>query len=451
MTAAAEPLDLKVEDQAPSKSLLRRVAIASMAGTTIEFYDFFIYGTAAALVFPQLFFSGLGTAAATVVSFATFGVAFLARPLGAIVFGHFGDKLGRKKTLIWTLLLMGIATVMIGLLPDAKMVEHFGLPNLVWMPGAALVVLRICQGLAVGGEWAGATLLAAEYAPPKQRGLYAMFPQIGPAIAFFLSSGTFLATNLIMGDKNPAFQTFGWRVPFLLSAVLVLVGLYVRTSIEETPMFKKRQAAAAANPGVTEERSPILGAIMKQPREVLLGGGALTMLFAFFYMGTAFLSSYGTAKMGLTRPMVLGIGMAAAFFFAASIGLSAWVSDKFGRKTVILTSCVLSIPWALGLFFILGVKTPLAFGIGLIGTLIIFGMSYGPAGAFLPEAFETKYRYTGAGMAYNLAGVLGGGVVPMVAASMTQGMHIGYMLAGVGVFSLICIVLMAETRHRVME
>lgn len=447
MTTTVEP-----RGKAPTptdNAMMRKVAVASCAGTTIEFYDFFIYGTAAALVFPSLFFSAFGPQAATVVSFATFGVAFLARPLGAIVFGHFGDKIGRKKTLISTLLLMGIATIMIGLLPDSKMIAHFGLPELAWAPGLALVILRICQGLAVGGEWAGATLLAAEYAPPSKRGLYAMFPQLGPAFAFLFSSGTFLATSLIMGDKNPAFMTFGWRVPFLLSALLVIVGLWVRVTIEETPMFKQAQAkrADALNP----QHPPVLGALTHQPREVLLGGGALTMLFAFFYMGTAFLSTYGTKNMGLSRPTVLAIGMLAAVVFAFSIGLSAMISDRFGRKAVILASCALSIPWGVALFAILANKTPFAFAIGLIGTLIIFGMSYGPAGAFLPEAFHTDYRYTGAGMAYNLAGVLGGGVTPMVAASMKSGMHIGYMLAGIGVFSLICIVLMAETRHRAMH
>ncbi|GAA1713917.1 MHS family MFS transporter [Propioniferax innocua] len=429
---------------------MRRVAVASCAGTTIEFYDFFIYGTAAALVFPSLFFSAFGEKASVVVSFATFGVAFLARPLGAVIFGHFGDRIGRKKTLIWTLLLMGIATVLIGLLPDAKMVEHFGLPNLAWAPGLALVILRICQGLAVGGEWAGATLLAAEYAPPKQRGLYAVFPQVGPAIAFFLSSGTFLTTNLIMGDENPAFLTFGWRVPFMLSALLVIVGLWVRVSIDETPMFKAQASERASDDRPTGERPPLLGAIVSQPKEVLLGGGALTMLFCFFYMGTAFLTSYGSKSMGLSRPLVLAIGMGAAVVFAASITFAGIYSDRIGRRKMILISCVVAIPWGFVLFMILGANTPLAFALGLMGTLAIFGLSYGPAGAFLPEAFDTKYRYTGAGMAYNLAGVLGGGVAPLVAASMSSPTHIGYMMAGIGVFSLICTVLMAETRHRKM-
>ena len=214
---------------------LRRVAVASCAGTTIEFYDFFIYGTAAALVFPKVFFPALGATAGTVASFATFAVAFFARPVGAILFGHYGDRIGRKRTLISTLLLMGIATVLIGLLPGAATIG-------VAAP-IILVLLRFAQGFAVGGEWAGATLLTAEYAPKGKRGLYGVFPQLGPAIAFALSSGTFLITGLVMGDTDEAFLNYGWRIPFLLSILLVGVGLYVRLSIEETPAFRAAQAA----------------------------------------------------------------------------------------------------------------------------------------------------------------------------------------------------------------
>ena len=217
---------------------MRRVAFASCAGTTIEFYDFFIYGTAAALVFPTVFFPALGDSAASVASFATFAVAFVARPLGAIGFGHFGDRLGRKKTLISTLLLMGAATVAIGLLPSAASIG-VAAPIL-------LVTLRFLQGLAVGGEWAGATLLAAEYAPPGKRGLYAAFPQLGPAIAFALSSGTFLLINRLVGETSPAFVEWGWRVPFVMSALLVLVGLYVRLKVEETPMFRETSRTRAS-------------------------------------------------------------------------------------------------------------------------------------------------------------------------------------------------------------
>lgn len=426
----------------PSRKTLRKVAFASFAGTTIEFYDFFIYGTAAALVFPVVFFPALGAAAGTVASFATFAVAFFARPVGAIIFGHYGDRIGRKKTLITTLLMMGTATVLIGLIPDASTIG-------VAAP-IILVVLRFVQGLAVGGEWAGATLLVAEYAPKGKRGLFGSFPQVGPSVAFALASGTFLVTNLTLGDKSEAFISIGWRVPFILSALLVMVGLWVRLSIEETPVFKNAAQATAAT------RLPILESVRRQPREILLGGGSLTLLFAFFYLGTAYLTSYATSPSGmqLSRVEVLSTGMVASVFVAAATLASGILSDRFGRKKVIATSCILAVPWSLALFPILSANTVFAFGLGLTVTLVIFAISYGPAGALLPELFETRYRYTGAGMGYNLAGVVGGGIVPLVAAQLagTSGtMAVGFLLAGIGVFSVLCTLALPSREKQGLE
>ena len=426
----------------PSPKTLRKVAFASAAGTTIEFYDFFIYGTAAALVFPVVFFPALGAAAGTIASFGTFAVAFFARPVGAIIFGHFGDRIGRKKTLITTLLMMGIATVMIGLIPDASTIG-VAAPIL-------LVVLRFVQGLAVGGEWAGATLLVAEYAPKGKRGLFGSFPQLGPSVAFALASGTFLITNLTLGDKSEAFITIGWRVPFILSAVLVLVGLWVRLSIEETPVFKNAATAT------TTTKLPILESVKRQPREILLAGGSLTLLFAFFYIGTAYLTSYATSPTGmqLSRVEVLSTGIVASLFVAAATLASGVLSDRFGRKKVIATSCILAVPWSLMLFPILSANTVFAFGLGLTVTLVIFAIAYGPAGALLPELFETRYRYTGAGMGYNLAGVVGGGIVPLVAAQLavTSGAwSIGLLLAGIGVFSVLCTLALPNREQHGLE
>jgi metabolite-proton symporter len=423
----------------PPTTPMRRVALASCAGTTIEFYDFFIYGTAAALVFPTVFFPALGAAAGTVASFATFAVAFVARPVGAILFGHFGDRLGRKKTLISTLLLMGVATVLIGLLPSASTIG-VAAPIL-------LVALRFLQGLAVGGEWAGATLLAAEYAPADKRGLYGVFPQTGPALAFALSSATFLVVNLFVGETSEAFVAWGWRVPFLLSSLLVLVGLYVRLKVEETPMFTK--AATTAH-----EHGPLVGAFKNQPREIFLAAGALSMLFAFFYTGTAYLTSYGTLALGLSRQNVLTIGLLGAVVFGATTVVSGIYSDRFGRRKVLLLASAISVPWALLLFPLLDTGSSAAFALGLIGTLTIFAVSYGPAGALLPEMFETRYRYTGAGMAYNLAGVIGGGTAPILAARFTEAgnsSHVGLMLAAFGLLSVVCAAALPETRHRAME
>lgn len=428
---------------------LRRVAMASCAGTTIEFYDFFIYGTAAALVFPKVFFPALGSTAGIVASFATFAVAFVARPVGAVLFGHYGDRIGRKRTLISTLLLMGIATVLIGLLPGA---DTIGVAAPI-----ILVALRFAQGFAVGGEWAGATLLTAEYAPQGKRGLYGVFPQLGAAIAFALSSGTFLATGLIMGDTDEAFLAYGWRIPFLLSIVLIGVGLYVRLSIEETPAFTAAQAAAARSPQAdTPRKLPFLDVVRSQPREVLLSAGALTMLFAFFYMGTAYLTSYATNPdgPGLARPVVLSIGIGAAVVFGIATVAAGVLSDRFGRRNLIMTSCALGIVWALVLFPLIDTGSPWAFGLGLTVTMVIFAISYGPAGSFLPELFSARHRYTGAGLGYNLAGVLGGAIPPLLAPGLTASfgsIAIGVMLSVTGVLSLVCTYALAETRHRRLE
>lgn len=421
---------------------MTRVAVASAAGTTIEYYDFFIYGTAAALVFPAVFFPALGAAAGTIASFATFAVAFLARPLGAVVFGHYGDKLGRKKTLVSTLTIMGVSTVLIGLLPSASTIGVLA-PIL-------LIILRFGQGLAVGGEWAGAVLLAAEYAPARKRGLYAAFPQMGPAFAFALSCATFLATNLTLGDQSEAFISYGWRIPFLLSGVLLVIGLYIRLKIAETPVFASEMKAAQQADNAPR-KLPVLEVLARQPKEVLLSGGSLVMLFAFFYIGTAFLTSYGTSKsgLGLDRPIVLALGLVGSAFFAAGALVSGWVSDHWGRRRVVLGACVAGVPWSLGLFPLLHIGTPLAFGIGISGTLLILAVAYGPAGSHLPELFETRYRYTGAGMAYNLAGVLGGGITPIVAATLLTsagGFAIGLLLAGTSVLSVVCTLALRETK-----
>jgi MFS family permease len=420
---------------------MRRIAVASCVGTTIEFYDFFIYGTAAALVFPTVFFPALGAAAGTVASFATFAVAFFARPVGAILFGHFGDRIGRKRTLISTLLLMGIATVLIGLLPGAATIG-------VAAP-VILVILRFAQGFAVGGEWAGATLLTAEYAPTGQRGRYALFPQLGPAFAFFLSSGTFLVAGLATGYDSQTFLDYGWRIPFLLSILLVGVGLYVRLTIEETPVFK--QAQATKQPAVTTQ-APFVEAFRVQTREILLGAGSATLFFAFFYMGTAFLTAYGTNPDGaaLSRPLVLGIGMIASVFFAAAIVGSAILSDRLGRRKLIMLSSGLAVPWALLLFPVLDIGTAWSFAVGLTVTLVIFAIAYGPMGAFLPELFATRYRYTGAGLAYNIAGVLGGAIPPLLASSLAAAygsFAIGIMLALIAAASFVCTRVLAETMN----
>lgn len=424
----------------PSGAMMRRVALASCVGTTIEFYDFLIYGTAAALVFPKVFFPALGATAATVASLATFAVAFIARPVGAVSFGHYGDRIGRKRTLVSTLLLMGVSTVLIGLLPGAATIG-FAAPVL-------LVVLRFAQGFAVGGEWAGATLLAAEYAPPGQRGRYAMFPQLGPAIALALSSATFLVTSLTLGNADQAFLDYGWRVPFLLSVVLVTAGLYVRLKIEETPVFRHARQHRQPSP-----RAPLREALTQAPREILLAGGATTVMFALFYIGTTYLTSYGTSPTGaaLSRTLVLSLGITAGVVMALCTVVSALAADRLGRRTLIMAVCAGSAVWSLLLFPLLDTRSPVAFGVGVLVTLGLQGLGYGAIGAFLPETFATRYRYTATGTSYNLAGIVGGATAPLVAGPLAAAFGsgaIGLLLCALALLSLVCAAALPEMKDR---
>lgn len=432
----------------PDAASLRRVAAASLVGTAIEWYDFFIYGIAAALVFPVVFFPALGSTAGTVAAFATFAVAFFARPVGAVVFGHFGDRIGRKKTLVVTLLLMGGATVLVGVLPGAATIG-------VWAP-IILVVLRIAQGFAVGGEWAGAVLLTSEYAPEGKRGFYAMFPQLGPAIAYGLASGTFLITGLTLGDKNETFIAYGWRVPFILSLGLVVVGLYIRLKIEETPVFEAEKQARAQEGGERAKVSPFIDVVRNQPKEILLAAGVLIVMFCLFYMGTAYLNSYGTSEAGpgLSRPAVLTVGLVGSVIFGLMTVLSSIYSDRIGRRRVVAICCGLAVVWFIVLFPILDTGTPLAFATGVIVTLAIFGIGYGPIGAMLPELFQTRYRYTGAGVGYNLAGIVGGAIPPIIAAPLAAaygGMAVGLLLAALAVVSFVSTIAIVETKGRTLQ
>jgi MFS family permease len=421
-------------DAAPAGAAppMRRIAIASMTGTVIEFYDFFIYGTAAALVFNKVFFPSLGAAAGTALALATFGVAFVARPFGSVLFGHFGDKLGRKRTLVTTLLLMGLSTLAIGLLPTTGAIG-IAAPIL-------LVLLRILQGLAVGGEWAGATLLTAENSPGRTRGKYALFPQLGPSLAFALASATFLVTALTM--SNESFLAWGWRVPFIGSVVLVAVGLYVRLAITETAAFMAREKT-------TSTRMPVMEVLSTHTGRVLLGAGSTMAVFAFFYIGVTYLTSYGTQELGLPRTTVLAMGIIGGLVFAATTIAGAILSDRVGRRKMIIIGNASAIVGGIIAFPILDIGTAWAFGLGLSVVLGVVGIAYGPQGAQLPELFPTHYRYTGAGMAYNLAGVLGGGVVPLVATALVAGLGsslaIGVLLAGLSVISLLCTIALPDT------
>jgi len=426
----------------PSKPMsrppMRRVAGAAMVGTTIEFYDFFIYGTAAALVFGPLFFPALGGAAATAAAFATFGVAFFFRPVGAILFGHMGDRLGRKRTLIYTLVIMGLATFAIGLMPTTSTIG-------VAAP-IMLVVLRALQGIAVGGEWAGAALLTTEYAPQGKRGFYGAFPQLGPGIAMAMSSATFLAADLMLTPDQ--FLAWGWRIPFLVSILLLAVGLYIRLSIEETPAFRSTIAKDDL------VRFPFVDAMRHEWRNVLLTGGILTMTLGFFYVAAVFLTIYagntpGVGVLGMSRSTILVGGILGAVVLSTAILTSATLSDRFGRRRVVLVGAVASIVTGPAVFYLMQPGSTVTFLVGICLLLGVLGIPYGPAAAYLPELFRTEYRYTGAGVGSNLAGILGGALPLVVApplAAAYGGIGVGFYLAGLGLVSTLSVLATKETK-----
>lgn len=380
----------------------RRVAFASLVGTAIEFYDFYIYGTAAALVFSTVFFAEENPLGA----YATFAVAFLSRPLGSAIFGHWGDRAGRKSTLVVSLLLMGGSTVAIGVLPGYAAIG-VAAPIL-------LTLLRFAQGIGLGGEWGGAALLAAEYAPQGGRGRYAVFPQLGPSAGFLLANGVFLVITATMSEAD--FLAWGWRVPFLASLALVLVGLFVRMRIAETPVFRKATVRA---------RVPL----RELPwRRVLLAAGAMVISYTLFYTATTYSLTYGP------KPRMLALIMLGVVLMGVGTVVSARLSDRFGRRRTLLAGTVLAVvagPFILDL------------PVGPVAALGVMGLVFGPMGAYLPELFRTEHRYSGASVSYSLGGVLGGAVPPLVATVLGAG--VGWYVCAMAVLSLLCLLALPET------
>ncbi|CCB73634.1 MULTISPECIES: MFS transporter [Streptomycetaceae] len=430
-----------IEDVAPQEAAtggaesLRRVAVASFVGTAIEFYDFYIYGTAAALVLNHAFFPNLSPLNATLASFSTYAVAFVARPVGSVLFGHFGDRVGRKSVLVVSLLLMGLSTALVGALPG------YG----TWGAAAPvlLVVLRFTQGIGLGGEWGGAALLAVEHAPGRRRGLYAAFPQLGPSVGFFAATGIFWVLSGCLSDA--AFTSWGWRIPFLLSFVLVAVGLFVRLKISETPVFARAMAANEAG------RVPVADVLRRHPRELLLGAGGMVVAYGLFYTATTYCLAYATGTLKLARGTMLGLSMVACVFLAAGTWLAATRSDRAGRRTLVLAGSGAAAIWGLVLFPLLDTKQPLLVAVAIGGALFLMGVIYGPMGAFLPELFSTHVRYSGASLAYNLGGVLGGSVAPLVSTRLqaAYGSHaVGWYLTAMALVSVGCVLALPETRER---
>ncbi|MCI2423130.1 MHS family MFS transporter [Saccharopolyspora sp. K220] len=410
-----------------------RIAAASFIGTAIEFYDFYIYGTAAALVFGHLFFPTFSPLAGTLAAFATFGVGFIARPVGAVVFGHFGDRVGRKTMLIVSLLLMGLGTVAIGLLPTF---ETIGVAAPI-----LLVTCRFLQGFGLGGEWGGAVLLATEYAPSNRRGLWSSFPQVGPAIGFVVAGLAFLVLGGTMSDT--AFDAWGWRIPFLASALLIVVGYYIRMRIAETPVFEKAMREQE------KAKAPIVEVFKRQPRTLVLATCSFILAHTLFYTITTFSLSYGTEVLGLNKNMLLICSMIAAAIMGIATPILAVYSDRVGRRRVCLGAAVLAILWAFPLFGLINTGQPVLVAIGMSVGMIAFAALFAPMGAFLPELFATRYRYTGSSVAYNASSIVGGGLSPILATQLIawtgSSLPISAYVAVIAVICEVCVWFMRET------
>jgi metabolite-proton symporter len=413
---------------------MKRVAAACLVGSMVEFYDFVIYGTAAALVFPTVFFPHLSPAMATVASMGTFAAAFLSRPLGAVVFGHFGDRLGRKKTLVATLLIMALSTVTVGLVPGAATMGVAA----PWI----LIVLRLLQGFALGGEWAGSALLSAEYAPATKRGFYGMFTMVGGGAAYVLAGLTFLGVDYTIGENNPAFVQWGWRVPFLISGALIGMGLYVRLKIDETPVFAEEKARRLV------PKAPLAEVLRLQCREVVLAAGSVVGCFTFGFMASAYLATYAHMHLGYSRTVVLFVGVLGGLTSMVFVALSAALCDRVGRRRMMLAGWAACLPWSFVVIPLMDTGRPICYVVAIVGMKAVSSIPFGPTAAFIPELFATHYRYSGTALAMNLAGVAGGAVPPLIAGTLqtTYGSWaIGFMLATFAAVSLVCTYLLPET------
>jgi MFS family permease len=422
------------------RTSMKRVAAASFVGSAIEYYDFYIYGTAAALVFPKVFFPHLGATMATVASMATFAAAFLSRPLGAAFFGHFGDRLGRKSTLIATMLIMGLSTVAVGLVP--------GSVTIGMAAPLILLTLRLVQGFAVGGEWAGAALLSAECAPAQARGRYGMYTQMGVGSGLVMSSLLFLTVNQTIGESSRAFLDWGWRIPFLFSAVLIVIALYVRLNVAETPVFAAQKAHD------TSRVTPLAALFRNQRREVMLAAGSMIGFFALGYMANAYLMSYAHAHVGFSPDLILAVGLLGGVVVVVFNALSSVLSDTFGRRCVIMAALAVGVPWTFVVLPLIDTGNAALFALAMSGTYAVAASSYGPMAAFIPEIFGTRYRYSGAGLSLNLAGLVGGAIPTIVAAPLqaTLGVPaVGAMMAAVVFVSLMCTRLLPETKGAVLQ
>ena len=424
-----------MSSKVPTQNSLRHVLFGSLIGTTIEFFDFYIYANAAVLVFPQLFFPGTDSTTSVLQSLATFSIAFFARPIGSAVFGHYGDKIGRKTTLVVALLTMGISTVCIGFLPSYASIGI-----------AAPILLMLCrfgQGVGLGGEWGGAVLLAIENAPPHKRAWYGMFPQLGAPIGLILSGGTFLALTNCMNSQD--FLDYGWRIPFIASSLLVLVGFYIRLKITETSAFENTKKEQE------EVKLPFVTLLKSYRKELFFGTFAAVTTFVIFYLMTVFMLNWNTNELQLSNQEALLIQLFSVLFFAGFIPISALIADKIGRrKMLIYASLAIAV---FGLFFApflnSGSSIQVTFFLCIGMTLI--GFTYGPLGTFLSELFPTTVRYSGASLTFNLAGIIGAAFAPMIAIwiATNYGLNfVGYYLSAAAVISVISLFVISKKEHQ---
>ncbi|WIB76428.1 MFS transporter [Curtobacterium sp. MCPF17_002] len=448
MSAAPAPATPKTAGNPRS-----RVVIASLVGTSIEFYDFYVYATAAVLVFPTLFFPNEDPTASQLSSFVTFALAFFARPVGSIIFGHFGDRIGRKATLVASLLVMGTATFLIGCLPTFDSIG-------IWAP-VLLAVMRFAQGVGLGGEWSGAALLATENAPKGKRGVFGSMPQLGAPIGFLLANGLFIAINAAMpagadGTPNPEFQAWGWRLPFLLSAVLVIVGLYVRFKLVESPVFRGVQESG------TVAKVPLARVFRTSWRAVIVGTFGMVATYVLFYFMTTFTLSYGTTgaeasplvpKIGLgyTRGEFLTLLMIGVVFFGIFTPIAGMLADKFGRRRTLIPTTIGIALFGLTFQLWFAASTgPITVVTFLIVGLSLMGLTFGPMGALLPELFPTNVRYTGSAIAYNVASILGASLAPTIALALWKPdgniFLVGLYLTIAAVVTLVALLFVRETR-----
>ena len=412
---------------------IRLVALASLVGTAIEWYDFYLYGTAAALIFNRLYFPTFDPLTGTLAAFGTYAAGFLARPIGGIIIGHYGDRVGRKSMLVLTLVIMGLATFGIGLLPTYAQIGPWA--------AVGLVTLRLAQGFGVGGEWGGAVLMAVEHAPPGSRGFYGSWPQMGVPAGLLLSSLAFVLLSRLPEDQ---FLSWGWRLPFLLSIVLVGVGLVIRLRILETPAFLKVKESGA------ESRLPIVDLLRTHRREVLLAIGARLVENGAFYIYSVFLLVYGTQKVGLDRQTLLTAILLGAVCLLAAVPVCGWLSDRLGRRPVYLFGACFTAAWAYPLFRLVDTgSTPLVWLAVVVALVFGHAPMYGPQAAFFAELFGSRVRYSGASLGSQLASVLAGGLSPFIATALLpygRGALAAYII-GMAIVTIVAVSMAGETRH----